>query len=62
MKSLTTVECVEDLALLQEGLVEPLQAQAYQLTNLSCHSALHDTACKSLITHRGRSMILLVRQ
>ena len=33
MKSLTAVEFVEDLALLQEGLVEPLQAQAYQLTH-----------------------------
>ena len=44
MKSLVTVECAEDLALLQEGLVEPLQTQAYQLTNPSCHLALHDTA------------------
>ena len=43
MKSLTTVKYVEDLALLQEGLVEPLQAQAYQITNPSCHLALLDT-------------------
>ena len=44
MNSLSTVKCVEDLALLHEGLVEPLPAQAYQLTNPSCHLALHDTA------------------
>ncbi len=44
MYSLTTVDRVEDLSLLQEGLVEPLQAQAYQLTNPSCHLALHDAA------------------
>ena len=44
MKSLTTVKCIEDLALLREGMVEPLQAQAYQLTNPSCHLALHDSA------------------
>ena len=44
MNSLITVECVEDLALLQEGLVEPLQAQSYQLTKPSCHLALHDAA------------------
>lgn len=42
MKSFTTVECVEDLALWQGGLAEPLQAQADQLTHSSCHLALHD--------------------
>ena len=42
MKSFTTVDRVEDLALWQGGLAEPLQAQADKLTHSSCHLALHD--------------------
>ena len=44
MKSPTAVECIEDLELLQEDLLEPLQSQAYQITDPSCHLALHNTA------------------
>ncbi len=43
MYPLTTVNCLEDLTLLKKGLVEPLQAQTYQLTNPSSHLVLHDS-------------------
>lgn len=44
MNSLTIVKCIEDLALLRTGSVEPLRTEEFELTKPSCHLALHDAA------------------